>query len=129
MTTKKGPVFHTKIYPIKKKIPLYLGHGRINEYGTRIMVHGESAPAHGASRRSCAFAVISGAVLITTFCHVRTGAHPMLLGSARGSGNLVSTLLGETRGVDANSGDTRGVAAPSEDRGPFSCMLPPFSPN
>lgn len=53
----------------------------------------------------------------------------MLLGSARGSGNLVSTLLGETRGVDALSGDTKGVAAPSEDRGPFSCMLPPFSPN
>ena len=55
------------------------------------------------------------------------GAHPMLLESARGSGNLVSTLSGDTRGVAALSGDTRGVAAPSEDRGPFSCMLPPFS--
>jgi hypothetical protein len=93
------------------------------------MVHGESATAHCASRRSCALAVLSGAVLIATVWHVRTEAHPMLLGSATGSGNLVSTLLGETRGVDALSGDTRGVAAPTEDRGPFSCMLPPFSPN
>ena len=91
------------------------------------MEHGESVTAHCASWRSCACAVLSGALLIATVWHVRTGAHPMLLESARGSGNLVSTLSGDTRGVAALSGDTRGVAAPSEDRGPFSCMLPPFS--